>query len=144
MKVIRYGFKLCWQEVPDVMKRYKIGEVGSFNPKNGHGGVCWGMPKECSLTDSQAKTIMWEIWKKRSLTFPQMKVVRKSFAYAYELIGGPVHSNKTKPNFPGVNTIWKHVKQDELPESETTTIPQSIPTPMELKKAFTKEWTRGA
>jgi len=141
MKVIRYGFKLCWQEVPDVMKRYKIGEVGSFNPKNGHGGVCWGLPKECSLTNSQAKTIMWEIWKKRSLTFPQMKVVRKSFAYAYELVGGPVFSNKTKPNFPGVNSIWKHVKEGELPESQTTTIPQFIPTPAELKKAFTKGWS---
>ena len=141
MKVIRYGFKLMWQEVPRVMRRYKIGEVESFNPKNGHGGVCWGLPKECSLTNSQAKTIMWEIWKKRSLTFPQMKAVRKSFAYAYELVGGPVHSNKTKPNFPGVNAVWKNVKEDELPESTTTTIPQSIPTPKELKVAFTKEWT---
>ena len=141
MKVIRYGFKLCWQEAPSEMRRFNIGEVDSFNPKNGHGGVCWGLPKECSLTNSQAKTIMWEIWKKRSLTFPQMKAVRKSFAYAYELIGGPVVSNKTKPNFPGVNSIWKHVKEDELPESTTTTLPQSIPTTAELKKAFTKEWS---
>ena len=141
MKVIRYGFKLCWQEAPSEMRRFNIGEVDSFNPKNGHGGVCWGLPKECSLTNSQAKTIMWEIWKKRSLTFPQMKAVRKSFAYAYELIGGPVVSNKTKPNFPGVNSIWKHVKEDELPESTTTTLPQSIPTVAELKKAFTREWS---
>ncbi len=112
-----------WQEVPSVMKRFKVGAINSFNPKNGHGGVCWGLPKECSLTNGQARTIMWEIWSKRSLTFPMMKAVRKSLAYAYELIGGPVLSNKTKPNFPGANEIWKLVTPEQLPESCTTTIP---------------------
>ena len=141
MKVIRYGFRLMWQEVPSVMKRFKVGAIDSFNPKNGHGGVCWGLPKECSLTNGQARTIMWEIWSKRSLTFPMMKAVRKSLAYAYELIGGPVLSNKTKPNFPGANEIWKLVTPEQLPESCTTTIPQNIPTPAELKVAFTREWS---
>jgi len=137
MKVIRYGFRLQWQEAPREMTRFKIGKVDSFNPKNGQGGVCWGLPKECSLTNQQAKTILFEIWKKRSLTFPQMKAVRKSFAYAYELTGGPI----PKGNFPGVNRVWDLVREEELPESTTTTLPQSIPTPDELKKAFTKEWT---
>ena len=137
MKVLRYGFRLQWQEVPREMARFKIGEVDSFYSNNGHGGVCWGFPKECSLTNSQAKTIMWEIWKKRSLTYPQMKAVRKAFAYAYELTGGPIAGG----NFPGVNSVWKMVREEELPESTTTTIPEFIPTPEELKVAFTKEWS---
>ena len=137
MKSIRYGFRLCWREVPDVMKRYNIGEVGSFDPKNGQGGVCWGWPKECTLTSAQAKTIMFDIWKKKSLTFPQMKVVRKSLAYAFELSGGAV----PKGNYPGVNEVWDVVREDLLPESQTTTLPQRIPTPEELKRAFTKDWS---
>ena len=82
MKVLRYGFRLMWQEVPREMTRFKVGKVGSFDSKNHHGGVCWALPKECSLTNQQAKTILWEIWKKKSLTFTQMKAVRKSLAYA--------------------------------------------------------------
>ena len=68
-----------WDQVPEVMKRYKIGEVDSFDPRNGQGGVCWGYPKECSLKNSQAKTILWDIWKKRSLTFPQMNNILETF-----------------------------------------------------------------
>ena len=138
MKNIRYGFKLMWQEVPQVMKRYKIGECGSFDPRNGHGGVCWGWPKECKLKNSQAKTIIWDIWKKRGLTYPQMKKVRQALAYAYELSGG----SKPGGNFQGVSQVWKNVHPDQCVESSTTTLPQSIPTPAELKVAFTQQWNR--
>lgn len=126
-----------WQEVPEVMRRYKIGEVNSFDPRNGHGGVCWGYPKECSLKSSQAKTIIWKIWGKRSMTYPQMKKIRQSLAYAYELSGG----SKPKGNYAGVNNAWDNVVPEQCVESSTTTIPQSIPTMDELKKAFTREWT---
>ena len=137
MKNIRYGFRLMWQEVPADMRKYKVGAVGSFDPKNSHGGVCWGWPKECSLTNNQAKTILFNIYKKRSLTFPQMTVVRKALAYAYELSGGAL----PKGNYPGVKEVWDIVRPSELPESTTTTLPQRIPTPAELKRAFTKEWS---
>ena len=137
MKNIRYGFNLMWREVPETMKRYKIGEVGSFDPKNSHGGKCWGWPKECTLKNSQAKTIMWDIWGKRSLTLPQLQKVRQSLAYAYELSGG----SKPGGNFDGVSQVWANVRPEECPESETTTLPQRIPSTDELKIAFTKEWT---
>ena len=137
MKNIRYGFRLMWQEVPGVMRRYNIGRYGSFDPKNGHGGRCWGWPKECKLKNSQAKTIIWDIWQKRSLTLPQMKKVRQSLAYAYELSGGP----RPGGNYDGVNQVWKNVRPEQCVESSTTTLPQRIPTTDELKVAFTKEWT---
>ena len=57
MRVIRYGFKLMWQEAPRLMTRYGYGKVGSFDPTNAHAGVCWAWPKECRMTSSQAGAI---------------------------------------------------------------------------------------
>jgi hypothetical protein len=42
----RYAFRLMWQEAPAVMRRYKFGKVGTFDPKNVHAGVCWAWPRE--------------------------------------------------------------------------------------------------
>jgi len=90
---LRYGFKLMWREVPGTMRKYKVGPLGSFDVHNGHNGVCWGWPRECKLTNTQARAIFYEIYKKRSLTVHQMIVVRKALAYAYELTGGEPKGN---------------------------------------------------
>ena len=42
----RYAFRLMWREAPEVMRRYKFGKVGSFDPQNVHNGVCWAWPRE--------------------------------------------------------------------------------------------------
>ena len=136
LKNIRYGFKLMWQEVPKLMKQYGIGQVGSFDPRNCHGGRCWGWPKECKLTDFQAHALLFDVYKRRNLTMPQMTVVRKSLAYAYELTGGTPGGN-----FRGVKKVWEIVRPTALPKSTTTTLPEYVPTPEELKTAFTQKWT---
>ena len=93
MKQLRYGFRLMWREAAGALRRFKVGEVGSFDPHNGHNGVCWGWPRECRLTNTQARTLFYDIYKKRSLTLHQMVVVRKALAYAYELTGGEPKGN---------------------------------------------------
>ena len=136
LRVIRWGFKLAWGEAPSDMRRYGVGTVGSFDRNNCHDGICWGWPRECKLTNKQAKTIMLRCWKRKRLTLPMMKAVRKSMAYAFELTGG-----KPGDNFPGVNEVFSVVVPSKLPKSATTTLPDRVPTASELKKAFTTEWT---
>ena len=135
-KQARYGFRLMWREVPDTMKRCRIGAVGSFDPQNGHNGVCWGWPKECQLTETQARNIYLKIWQKKTLTYFQMVVVRKAFAYAYELRGG-----EPKGNFKGVKKVWSVVRKELLAAAQGRVLPERIPSVEDLRIAFTKEWT---
>ena len=72
MKNIRYGFRLMWSEAPRLMRRYKIGKEGTFDTFNGHGGVCWGWPKECKLTNAQARAVYFACYNRRRLTVAQM------------------------------------------------------------------------
>ena len=131
---IRYGFRMCWKHAPREMERFKVGKVGSFAKDNHHAGVCWGWPSECNLTDSQARTIYYAIWKTRALTIDQMIVVRKSFSYAYEL------KNNLTGNYPGVKEVWKFVREAQLAPALRRVIPNKIPTVEELK-VFAKPWT---
>ena len=134
MKKIRYGFRLSWRCAPEEMRRFNIGEVGTFDPNNSHNGVCWGWPSECKLTNQQAKTIYFAVWKTRALTIDQMIVVRKSFSYAYEL------KHDATGNYKGVKDVWKFVRESELAPALGRVIPQRIPTVKELK-VFGKDWT---
>ena len=136
MNQLRYGFKLLWREAPETCRRYKIGKVGSFDPLNGHNGVCWGWPSECRLTNSQAKTLYFNIYKKRSLTIHQTIVVRKALAYAYELRGG-----EPKGNFKGVKTVDTIIREAKLAGALGKVVPERLPTVRDLEAAFTKEWT---
>ena len=137
MHVIRWGFKLMWQGAARKMRRYKIGEVNSFDKKNAHGGIIWGWPKECRLTNFQAGEILFECYKSKKFTLPMMKGIRKSLAYAYELTGG-----EPKSNYPKVKSNWEIVRGDKLPGITMTQKPESIPTPEDLKKFFNKRWTK--
>ena len=118
------------------MSRFGVGKVGTFDEFNGHNGVCWGWPKECKLTNKQAKTLFLAVYQTRSLTIHQMIVVRKSLAYAYELRGG-----EPKGNYKGVKQIWKLVDPKQLAPAKGRVIPQRIPTVKQLKVAFEKDWT---
>ena len=136
MKQLRYGFRLIWREVPADCRRYKIGQPGSFDRQNGHDGVCWAWPSECKLTNSQAKTVFYNIYKKRSLTLHQLLVVRKALAYAYELTGG-----EPKGNYKGVKAVWTIVREAKLLGGLAKVVPERIPTVRDKAKAFTTDWT---
>ena len=137
MRVIRWGFKKMWQEVPSLMRKYNIGQVDSFDKLNAHGGKIWGWPKECHLTSTQAGKILLAMYRRRTLTFPALKAVRKSLAYAYELSDGTI----SKGNFKGVSKIWEVVLETECKPSGFSQRPERIPQPSELKDAFSSPWT---
>ena len=139
MHVIRWGFKLAWKGAPREMRRYNVGEIGSFDPNNAHGGVCWAWPKECSLTNRQAKAIMRVCYKNRTFTYPMLCAIRKSMSYAWELRGGV--KTKDKKNFEGVDSVWEVIRESECPGVTMTQIPDRIPEPEENKVYFTKPWT---
>ena len=136
MRVIRYGFKLMWQEVPRSMRRYGIGREGTFDPLNGHDGIIWGWGKECRLTDEQARAIFLACYTNKNLTLPMLTAVRKSLAYAYELTGGA-----PKGNYLGVKDVWTIVRECNLPGVTMSQKPTRIPDPSEVKKCFRKEWS---
>ena len=125
---------MCWKHARAEMKRFGVGKVGSFDKRNHHAGVCWGWPHECRLTDRQAKTIYHTIWKTRALTIDQMIVIRKSFAYAFEL------KNNQTGNYPGVKEVWKFIRESQLAPAIRRVIPTKIPTVAQLK-VFAKDWT---
>ena len=127
---------MMWDFAPREMKRYKIGAVGSFDPRNIHGGECWGWPRECKLTNSQAKSIYYTMYKTEELTIDQLIVVRKSFAYAWELRGGTPGGN-----FLGVKDVWSVVRESKTATKKHHVIPERIPTPAELKVPFNTEWS---
>ena len=135
MKQLRYAFKLMWREAPRHMRKYKIKAVDQFDKRNSHGGVCWGWPNECKLTNVQARSIFYACYKRRQLTIHQLIVVRKGMAYAWELAGGLPGGN-----YPGVKEVWKIVRESNLADGLNSVKPVRVPTPEELKTAFTKEW----
>ena len=137
MRVIRYGFKLLWREVPAMMRRYKVGKLNSFDPYNAHKGEIWGWPKECRLTSHQARTLLMKVYAKRTMTYPQMRSISKSLAYAYELSGGTVPLG----NYAGVKQVWPLVRENECVPSTMSQKPEKIPEPEELKTAFSSPWT---
>ena len=138
MKQLKYGFRLMWREVPGWMKKFKIGEVGSFDQWNGFKGKCWAWPSECKLSNHQAQTIFWRIFQKKTMTMTQMNVLSKALSFAFELRGGAPGGN-----WPGVDEVREIVKVQHqlLAAPKGSVIPNLIPTPPEIKIAFTSEWT---
>ena len=130
MCLIRYGWTLMWREAEEEMNEHKILPPGSYDPNNCHQGVMWGWPRECNMTDNKAKRILYVCYKSKKLTWPMLKAVRQSLAYAFELRGG------TKKNWPGVKSTWKTFHESNCPKTVYSTYPSKIPTPKELKEAF--------
>jgi hypothetical protein len=87
------------------------------------------------MTNARARSLYHAIYKAKQLTYHQMIVVRKAFAYAFELSGGTPGGN-----FPGVKEVWKLVAEGECAPKKNKVLPERIPTMSQLKVAFTREW----
>ena len=112
-----------WATCPGVMKKCKVGEVGSFDRFNHHGGVMPGWPGESTMTNQRASKILLACIKSRKLTLKQLEAVRKCLSFLWELTG-----NKTKRdgNWPSVTAIKPKKAMPAM----------RIPAPRDLKKAI--------
>ena len=99
--------------------------------------MLWGYKKECNMTNIKAGKILLELIRSRKLTLPQLELVRKSLAYSYQLMGNRV--TKYKRNWAEVTNAWKGVNETKCMPTRSN-IPTRIPTPEELKAAFTSRW----
>ena len=137
LKVYRYGFKLMERVCGKLMKKNNIKSFGTYNKRNVHAGKIWGHPAECKMSNRLARDLMFKCIQSKVLTFDQLRAVRKSLAYTKELTGG-----KAGDNWPGVAVAWDTMNREELPSKLRTLLPQKIPTPDALKKAWTTDYTR--
>ena len=136
MAKIRLGFNYMWRAAPLQMERAKAKRPGKYDPRNHHKGKCWGWPKECTMTNLRASKVLRACIKSKKLTIDQLKVVRKSLAYAFELKGG-----KKGGNFKCVPGVMETIRPSTLPGKLRDTNPKNIPRPEQLKKAFTTPWS---
>ena len=133
----RQGYNIMWRYAPKKCEQLGFKKPGTFSKDNGHNGECWGWKKECSMSDQKAGKILLHLVNLETLTLSQLEVVRKSLAYSYQLRGNEV--TKYKTNWPEVRKVWKAVSDKSCAPTRSTK-PKRIPTPEELKAAFTQHW----
>ena len=131
-----------WRAAEREMKKHNIPESFSFDPRNVHKGEMPGWPKECNWTDNKAKRVLYACYKSGQLTYSQLRDVRKALSYLHELKnGGDVNKQQ---NWPGVKGVWKtfrFVPPTPVRQTENSNVPLIIPSPQDLKTAFTTPWT---
>ena len=54
MQAFRAGFRVWWACCPDYLKQIKLGEPGSYEPTNQHGGVMFALGREVKLSEGNA------------------------------------------------------------------------------------------
>ena len=128
-----------WATCPGVMKKCKVGEVGSFDRFNHHGGVMPGWPSESSMSNQRASKILLACIKSRKLTLKQLEAVRKCLSFLWELTG-----NKTKRdgNWPSVTANWDSLVRLKNLKPKKAMPAMRIPAPRDLKKAILKGWNK--
>ena len=132
----RTGFNTCWKYAGAYMARKGIPRPGEFDKNNLHKGRLWASRKECNLTDKMAGSIIERIYESGKVGLDQLKQARHSMSYAYYLTTGI-----QKENYPEVYAQWRSFDMRTLPEVRRPVKPTKIPTPANLKTAFTSQWS---
>ena len=135
MEAFRYGFRLIWRGCPKYLKRIGMGRPGSYDETNHHGGEMFALPGEFSLNKDQAAKILFLCYKTGKFTFSQMRTIKKTLAYAYQLNGGIPGKN-----FSTVPGVWLVVQDEQLQPQQHFCVPTKVPLPRELRKVFTTEY----
>ena len=138
MEAFRYGFRMMWKGCPKYLNRIGMGKPGSFDKTNHHGGVMFALPTEFSLTKDQAARILFMCFKSGKFSFSQMRTIKKTLAYAYQLKGGVPGKN-----FETIPGVWLVVQDEQLKPQMHFCLPTVIPLPKELRKVFTTEYNEG-
>ena len=88
------------------------------------------------MTDRIAGEIFEKCYDSKKIGVDQLKQVRHSLSYSYYLAKGIVEGN-----WPEVKAQWKSFNLTSLPKTKRPLKPTRIPTPENLREAFTKPWT---
>ena len=135
MKAYRAGYNTMWKYARAYMTRKKFKKPGEFRRDNQHGGMLWASRKECQMTNKAAGEILERVYESGKVSKRQLAQVRHSMSYSYYLKTGEGGSN-----WPEVGAQWRSFNLATLPKDKTL-VPTRIPTPENLKQAFTKPWT---
>ena len=141
MMIYRAGMKLLWKVARKELREAGVEKYGTYDPKNAHGGKIWGWPYEMNLTNAKVKKIMFAAINSYKLTIDQLRTVRKSFAYAWQLFKHKTEDQEADDNWPCMRKVWKTIDDTKQKQKSYSTLPERVPTPDELKAAFTKPWT---
>ena len=136
MNAVRTGFNTMWKHAGPYMTRKHIKRPGEFRHDNQHGGKLWANRKECQMTDRIAGEIFEKCYECKKIGVAQLKQVRHSLSYSYYLKTGIVEDN-----WPEVKAQWTSFDLTTLPKTKRPLKPVRIPTPENLRQAFTTPWT---
>ena len=125
-----------WKHAGAYMKRKGLKRPGEFRKDNQHGGKLYASRKECQMTDKIAGEIVERVYESKKVTIRQLMQVRHSLSYSYYLKTGTGGDN-----WPEVKSQWRSFKLASLPKTTRSLKPTRIPTPHNIKAAFTKPWT---
>ena len=140
MRKYRQGYRKIWLYAGDYCRKLKhFPKPGTLGP-NQHAGVMPAMPGEFSLTGKQAATILEKCGPETGITYESFKAVSGCLSYLYQI---QAKGDTGIDNFPEVRRIFKDWNKADFSAPQTSHKPDHIPSPQQLKVAFTKPWTRG-
>ena len=113
----RSGFRSMWQVARKKLKKLKVKEPGTYDPKNPHKGEMWGWPFEMPLTNQKVKAIMFEVIDSNRLTLAELKHVRRSMGYAWQLYTKKSQDQEDDKNWPCMRRCWKMIDHEDLPKT---------------------------
>ena len=133
LRSVRAGWSVAWRLAGKYMRRKRI--PTEFRKGNIHGGTLWANRNVCKMTDRIAGEIIEKVYLSGKATIFMVRQVRHTLSYSYYLKTG-----ESEANWPEVYSQWKSFDFDTLPKPQKRLKAVRIPTPENLKTAFTKPW----
>ena len=134
LRSVRAGWSVARRLARKYMQRKGI--PTTFRRGNIHGGKLWANRNECKMTDKTAGAIIEKVYLSKKATIFMLRQVRHTLSYSYYLKTG-----MSEDNWPEVTSQWKSFDFETLPKTARNLVAKRIPTPENLKEAFTKPWT---
>ena len=136
-------YRVSYKLMHTLAKKYtsglkNFGPPGSFDERNQHGGVMPSLPGDVHLTGRQAATIL-EKCADHEISYEQFRSISGCLSYIYQLVWtGDYHK---KMNWPEVTKMFRAYSPDEFRAPVRPLKPEHVPSPEQLRAAFTKGWT---
>ena len=139
MRKYRVGYRKIWLYAGNYCRKLKhFPKPDSLGP-NQHNGVMPSMPGEFRLTGKQAATMLEKCGPQTGIAYETFKSVSSCLSYLYQ-IQSKGYTNLD--NFPEVKRVFKDFSKSDFAEPTTSLKPEHVPSPQQLKGAFTKPWRK--